>query len=143
GYLLGGGLDDAQLGKALSLEAPGAGITVELAPSFIGGLLMIWTGRPRRARALLGGLRERLLDRGEAGHLPVVGFHLTWAEFVLGNLDGAAAAAHESHEIAIQIGGHAPLALGFAARALVAGWQGEVIVARADAELSLEHADAA
>ena len=96
GYLLGRGLDAAATDRALRLEDQQRQTTVELRPSLIAGLLMLYEGRLERACQLLGGLRQRTIDRGEESDLPYVSASLAWAESWRGNLEPAARHADEA-----------------------------------------------
>jgi DNA-binding CsgD family transcriptional regulator len=103
-YLLGRGLDEAKLDRALKLEDQQRQTTVELRPSLIGGLLMLYEGRLERACELLGGLRQRIIDGGEESDLPFVLTCLDWAESWRGNLTTANQYADEALEITTRTG---------------------------------------
>src|SRR5258708_35211399 len=94
--MLGRGLDEAELERALELEDQQRQTSVEMRPSLIAGHLMLYEGRLERACQLLGGLRQRILDRGEESDLPYVSSSLAWAECWRGQLDAAAAYADEA-----------------------------------------------
>jgi tetratricopeptide (TPR) repeat protein len=96
GYQLGRGLGEAEINRALSLEDQQRQTTVELRPSLIAGLLMLYVGRLERACQLLADLRQRILDRGEESDLPYVSGCLGWAESWRGNLEAAARFAEEA-----------------------------------------------
>lgn len=104
GFLLGRGLDQAGLERALTLEDQQRQTTVELRPSLIAGLLRLYEGRLESARELLGGLRQRILDRGEESDLPYVSACLGWAECWRGDLAAGSAYADEALEIASRTG---------------------------------------
>jgi DNA-binding CsgD family transcriptional regulator len=96
GFQLGRGLDEAEIERALSLEDQQRQTTVELRPSLIAGLLMMYVGRLERACQLLAELRQRIIDRGEESDLPYVSAVLGWAESWRGNLEPAARFAAEA-----------------------------------------------
>ena len=63
-FLLGGGLDEARVERALELEpACAADVPAELRPSLIVGSLAIYVGQPRRALQLLEALERRCARR--------------------------------------------------------------------------------
>jgi DNA-binding CsgD family transcriptional regulator len=104
GFLLGRGIDEAEVERALSLEDQQRQTTVEVRPSLIAGLLMLYTGRLECACRLLGDLRQRILDRGEESDLPYVSACLGWAESWRGNLETAARFAEEALGIVVRTG---------------------------------------
>jgi DNA-binding CsgD family transcriptional regulator len=104
GYLLGRGLDEAGIERALRLEDQQRQTTVEMRPSLIAGMLMLYDGRLGHACQLLGGLRQRVADRGEESDLPFVSANLAWAECWRGDLAAAAAYADEALEITSRTG---------------------------------------
>src|SRR5260370_41179577 len=94
--MLGRGLDEAELERGLELEDQQRQTSVEMPPSLIAGLLMLYEGRLERACQLLGGLRQRIVDLGGGSDLPDVSGFLAWAECLLGQLDAAGANAEET-----------------------------------------------
>jgi DNA-binding CsgD family transcriptional regulator/tetratricopeptide (TPR) repeat protein len=103
-YLLGRGLDEAKLERALALEDEQRQTIVEMRPSLIAGHLMLYEGRVERACQLLEGVRKRILDRGEESDLPYPSASLAWAECWRGQLEAAAFYADEALETASRIG---------------------------------------
>jgi hypothetical protein len=104
GFRLGRGLDEAEIERALSLDDLQRQTTVELRPSLIAGLLMLYVGRLERAGQLLAGLRQRILDRGEETDIPFVSACLAWAESWRGNLELATGFAEEALRIVTRAG---------------------------------------
>ena len=103
-FLLGRGVDGPAVNRALRLEDRQRQTTVEMRPSLIAGLLMLYVGRLKRACELLGDLRQRILDGGEESDIPYVSACLAWAESWRGNLGPAARFAAEAIEIATRTG---------------------------------------
>jgi DNA-binding CsgD family transcriptional regulator len=133
-YLLGSGLDEAKIERALKLEDPDRQVTGEMRPSLIAGFLMLYEGRLERSIHVLGRLRERILERGQESDLPFLLSTLAWAESWQGSLQAAAAHCGESLECAARVGGE-PLrcwSLGFGA--VQAAYAGERDLATARAE---------
>jgi len=137
GYLLGRGLDEARLYRAFELEDEQRQTPVEMRPSLIAGLLMLYEGRLQRACQLLGGLRQRILDRGEESDLPFVSGNLGWAECWRGDLAAAAAYADEGLESASRIGMESLRCMALAYAALPAAYLGDADAARSRAEEAL------
>ncbi len=102
-YMLGGGLDEARVNRALELEDPNRQVTAQIRPSVIAGYLMLYEGRLADSVRILGSLRERILERGEDSELPFVSSYLAWAECWRGDLAAAAAHAEESLDCAVRI----------------------------------------
>jgi DNA-binding CsgD family transcriptional regulator len=133
-YMLGRGLDEAKIERALELEDPDRQVTAEIRPSLIAGFLMLYEGRLARSVGILGRLRERILERGQESDLPFLLSTLAWAQCWQGSLQAAAARCEESLECAERVGG-APLrcwSLGFSA--VAAAYAGERDQATARAE---------
>jgi DNA-binding CsgD family transcriptional regulator len=103
-FLLGRGLDEAQIERALSLEDLQRQTTVELRPSLIAGLLMLYVGRLERACQLLEDLRQRILDRGEETDVPFISACMAWAETWRGNLKRATGFAEEALGVVTRTG---------------------------------------
>ena len=104
GFQLGRGLDEAEIRRALDLEDLQRQTAVELRPSLLAGLLMMYVGRLEDACRLLADLRQRILDRGEESDLPYVSAFLGWAESWRGNLEPAAGFADEALAIVTRTG---------------------------------------
>ena len=77
GCLLGHGIDQAKVETALRLEDPYHQVPVVMRPSLIAAHLALYEGRLGRCEQLLLPLRERILEQGEEGELPMVSEH--WA----------------------------------------------------------------
>ena len=137
GYLLGRGLDEARLDRALELEDEQRQTTVEMRPSLIAGHLMLYEGRLQRACQLLGGLRQRILDRGEESDLPFVSGSLGWAECWRGDLAAAAAYADEALESASRIGMESLRCMALGHAALPAAYLGDADAVRSRASEAL------
>jgi DNA-binding CsgD family transcriptional regulator len=140
-YLLGRGLDEGRLERALELEDAQRQTIVELRPSLIAGRLMLYEGRLERACRLLGGLRQRILDRGEDSDLPYLSASLAWAECWRGQLAVAASYADEALKTASRIG-NSSRCLALACAALPAAYAGDAEATRCQASEALALATA-
>lgn len=136
-YLLGRGLDEARVERALELEDEQRQTTVEIRPSLIAGLLMLYEGRLQRACQLLGGLRQRILDRGEESDLPFVSGSLGWAECWRGDLAAATAYADEALDSVSRIGMDAMRCAALALASVPAAYAGDADAARNRASQTL------
>ncbi len=132
-YMLGSGLDEAKIQRALGLEDPDRQVTGELRPSLIAGYLMLYEGRLERSVDILSRLRERILERGQESDLPFMLSHLAWAECWRGDLQAAAVYCQESLECAARMGGEPLRCWSLAFGAVPAAYAGERDLATARA----------
>jgi DNA-binding CsgD family transcriptional regulator len=114
-FLLGKGVDEAQLARSLELEPEVRRGPVEAHPTLIDGALALYTGRIERAAAVLHPLRQEMLDRGEEAELPLLSIHLAWLELVCGRTDAARAFSDEGIALASLAGSFTAHALAFSA----------------------------
>jgi DNA-binding CsgD family transcriptional regulator len=133
-FLVGSGLDEESLARALSLENEATPMRLEMRPTLVAGFLAGYVGDLDHARELLQPLRRRLLDRGEETELPLLSIHLAWLECTAGNTREARLLSDESLELAAVSRSMQAHALGFAA--LLDAYVG-------DERRCLEHVDAA
>jgi DNA-binding CsgD family transcriptional regulator len=99
-FLLGAGIDERRLERALALEDPEAEVPIELRPTLTAGCLAFYTGRFEDAREILYPLRASLRDRGEDANLPFLSLNLAWLEMWAGNYAPARRLADEGIETA-------------------------------------------
>jgi DNA-binding CsgD family transcriptional regulator len=119
-FLLGGGTDDALLGRALELEhACAFDVPVELRPSLIAGSLALYVGDTRRALALLERLVSEMRERGLEADLPLPLCVVAWAGSWGGELALARSAAAEAIDLARLAGSDSLLGYSHANAALV------------------------
>ena len=104
-FLLGLGVDEAKVERALRLEDPYRPTPIMMRPSLCAGSLALFTGELERSVSILSQLRERILEHGQESDLPFVSSYLGWAECWRGRLEAAAAYCEESLECAARIGG--------------------------------------
>ena len=95
-FFLGRGFDEAVIQRALELEDPERRIPIQVRPSMQAGWLYEFTGDFNESRRLFGGLRQRVLDRGEESDLPFVALRLGATEYFAGNLSRALEYAKEA-----------------------------------------------
>jgi DNA-binding CsgD family transcriptional regulator len=132
-FLLGRGLDRAQLKRALELEDIRRQVVVEMRPSLIAGCLALYLGELDRSIAFLSVLRERALEHGAETDLVYVSGILAWAQCWKGNLGPAATHADEAIDTAMRIESDAALCSALAFGAVAAAFAGDADVARSRA----------
>jgi DNA-binding CsgD family transcriptional regulator len=133
GCLLGHGIDQAKVETALRLEDPFHQVPALVRPSLIAAHLALYEGRLGRCEQLLLPLRERILEQGEEGELPVVSYALGWSACWRGDLELAGAYAQEAIETAARIESDSLRCqvLGFAA--VTSAYRGETALTKARA----------
>lgn len=139
--LLGRGLDQEQLSRALELEDPNRQVAMQLRPSKIAGDLLVYVGELDRSVRVLEQLHARAVERGEDSDLPFVLSHLTWSECWRGRLAEAAAHAEESLEVATRLGSPSVQSMALVLAAVVAAHRGDAARTRQWAEQGLALAE--
>jgi DNA-binding CsgD family transcriptional regulator len=135
--LLGHGLDEALLQRALALEDHDRRGFAFHRPSLLACLLFATVGRTDEAWAAIAGVRERCRERGEDSELIYTAIHAVSLQCSLGDLDRATALAAEADELAEELGTRTARAIACSTRALVAAWAGRTEEARRAAGDSL------
>ena len=125
-FLLGGGVDERRLARALALEDPEHGVPAEFRPTLIAGFLAFYTGRFEHARSLLYPLRAQLRARGADADLPMFLFTLAWLESWAGAFAAARSFAHEALDSATVADSETMTAVSLASAALVEAHAGRV-----------------
>jgi ATP/maltotriose-dependent transcriptional regulator MalT len=101
-FLLGRGLDEQRLQRALALEDVTRRTPTQNRPSAIHGALMSWIGEPAAARTSLEGIRARLLELGDEAALPYLAFVMAPDACLRGDLAAAERYAREGLDAAAQ-----------------------------------------
>jgi DNA-binding CsgD family transcriptional regulator len=125
-YMLGHGLDEQCLERALALEDPGRRSHAVMWPSLNAVVVYEWTHRLDRARAGLAGVYERCVDRGAESDLWFVLAHLLMTALWCGDIAAAERHVAEMTERAHMSGSDTLPALATAMNTAVAAWQGRV-----------------
>lgn len=136
--LLGHGLDEAMLARALALEDFELPSAIERRPSMIAGHAFIHTDQLERARSVLTLLRERLVDHGEDSDLPELLAVLARVECLAGNLGEATQLADQGFALAQQAGSDSMGAYTKGMGALVDAHAGQADETRAAAAAAIE-----
>ncbi len=124
--ILGRGVDEERLQRSLVREDHERPSLPERRPSMVAGIVWMQDEQLGRARAVLQGLRARLLERGEDSDLPGVLVVLAQAEWLAGNLPDAGELADRAYELAQQARGESLAGHARAIGALVHAHMGHV-----------------
>jgi DNA-binding CsgD family transcriptional regulator len=130
--LLGDGVDDLDLRRALELEDRQAARTVMFRPSVHNAMVLAWTGQHDVSHDQFEAVRRSCIERGEESELVFVSFHGVLNEIWRGNFTEAALTAQDTVERARQLEGPLPLAAALTIRALVAAYAGRADDVRRD-----------
>jgi len=133
-FLIGRGVDEEKLQRALELEDPTRRVSAQHQVRLIYGLILMLTGRLDEARQMFRALRRQLFERGEEAGLLLAYFYETWNECFAGSFQVAAGLARECSEIAAQLGEDAMWGFALTSQALVHAHLGRVEVARDEAQ---------
>jgi DNA-binding CsgD family transcriptional regulator len=136
--LMGAGVDEASLERALELEDQERSVPIELRPSTIAAVVLIHIDKFERAREVMTSLCDRLTSRGEESDLPYVLALRARVECLAGNPALAADLADDGLELARQAGSESLAATCLASRVLVDAYSGRVEEARAGARDATE-----
>ncbi len=137
-FLRGRGVDQSRISRALELEDRTRIRTWPLGPSFVHGLLSLWSGHLAEAQSVLFELRRETAERGEVSSLPIVSMYVTWVLLWRGNLLHAARVADEARHAAALLDDPGAEGMALAANALVHAHDGSIEAARDEAERALE-----
>jgi len=113
------GVAEARMAEALALEDPSWVGPMEMRPTFIRGLMSLWTMNLGDAISTFSALRDRSAELGLDINIPWLCFFLTLACIWCGDVERAARYADEADGIAALTGEPIQRALGLTARALV------------------------
>ncbi len=136
-FLLGRGLDEARLNRALALEDPHSASAFIMRPSVIKAMLALWVGRLDDAVRDLGAVAADLLQRGQEGNVPFLAFYVVWAYVWHGQLDEAARFSKSARDAAGLLDDPTTLGLVLSASALVHAHDGHSELARTEAKEAL------
>jgi DNA-binding CsgD family transcriptional regulator len=136
-FVFGGGLDEEELDRALALEDHDRDLRFQLRPSFNAAQAYMFVGRIDEARALLVGLRERILARGDENDLAWVLGQLAAAHWLAGEPDAADRTADEALDAAELANQELFRALALISRAMARATRGDGTASRVDADEAL------
>ncbi|MDQ3897171.1 MAG: AAA family ATPase [Actinomycetota bacterium] len=137
--LVGRGVDQGRMARALQLEDPHRPTSFMIRPSRVAASLEFYAGHLAEFDRRVGELRARIIDSGEETDVPFLDGYLTWSACWRGDLRAAAAFADEAIAAADGTGSESlrSMALGFGA--LPPAFAGDValMARRADEAVAL------
>lgn len=136
-FLLGAGLDESRLQRALESDHSHVAISAQLSPRVHSAILLAGTGRLEQARVEMQEMRRSYIDRGEESELMMFAFHSGLNEIWRGDFAEAALIADDAMERALQLGRDLPLSVALMLRAAIAAHAGLEQDARRDARQAL------
>jgi DNA-binding CsgD family transcriptional regulator len=137
-FLNGEGLDDANLRRAVELEAPNIFTPLVFRPSVQHALLMSWSGRVDEGHRELQAIRRRCVENGEEGELIFIAQHVVLSSIWRGDFGEADLVAEDVMERARQLGGDTPMFLAHGLRAKLSVYAGREAEARRAISEALE-----
>jgi ATP/maltotriose-dependent transcriptional regulator MalT len=137
-FFLGRGTDEEKIARALELEDTSQPAPIQLRPSMLAATLLFYSGHLARARSLYYALWDRLVERGEESHMPVLAAHIAWLECSLGDLRAAAAIADEGMATSLLVGSENMQAFLLCFRGLVHAYEGDADAARSELGQSID-----
>jgi DNA-binding CsgD family transcriptional regulator len=132
-FLCGRGFDEARMLRALQLEDPARVRAWQNRPTFLNGLLLLWTGRLDEALATFGRLHTEILERGEESSMPFMCFYITWAHVWHGDFAAATESAAEALRAAALLDDPPSRGTALSANALLHAHEGSIALARDEA----------
>jgi DNA-binding CsgD family transcriptional regulator len=136
-FFLGRGLDEERLARALELEDPARAVVILLRPTMVAGTLSFYSGQLDRALELYTALRERIGERGEESHLPVLAAHTAWLQCWRGDLDSAERIAREGLDTSLLVGSENMQAFARCFYGLVLAYRGDATGAGRELDAAL------
>lgn len=137
-FLLGNGLDESNLGRALALEDRHADTPLTVRSHVHHAMLRAWIGDLDVGHREMRAIRRRCIEYGDESELMFVAFHSVLVEMWRGAFSDAALIAEDSMERAAQLDADVPRCQALAMRAALGAYAGRVEEARSDANAALE-----
>ena len=131
-YMLGNGLDEQSMQRALELQDDAADISSAFDPAVQHALLLAWTGELDEAHDNMLAIRRRCIDRGEESELSFIDFHSVLIHIWRGSMPEANLIAEDAVQRAQQLNGDLPLSVALTVRAAVAAYAGDEEAVRDD-----------
>jgi DNA-binding CsgD family transcriptional regulator/tetratricopeptide (TPR) repeat protein len=137
-FLIGDGLRNETLRRALELEGDSSEASAAVRPSFQNAMLLSWTGEFEAAHDQFAAVRQHCIEHGEESDLVFVSFHSVLNEVWGADYAHAAALADDTVERAQHLQGPLQLSAALIARGIVAAYTGRESDARRDIGEALE-----
>jgi DNA-binding CsgD family transcriptional regulator len=129
-FMCGLGLAQGTIERALALEGLHQHAPLVLQPSYIHGVLELWSGRPREALAIHERLRRRGRESGIDSELPLLFLYLVWGALWVGDLARARRYVEEAAALADALEDRTAVALALAIGSLASAYAGEAEATR-------------
>jgi ATP/maltotriose-dependent transcriptional regulator MalT len=136
-FMLGNGLDEPSLQRALASEDRHADTPLTVRSHVHRAILMAWTGDLDHAHREMLAIRRRCIEYGDESELMFVAFHSVLIEMWRGNFSDATLIAEDTLERATQLDADVPRCQALSMRAALAAYAGRVDDARSDARDAL------
>lgn len=136
--LVGQGLDDRDMHRALVLEQSHASASVMFRPTFLNAMVLAWTGQVDAADRHFIATRKGCIERGEESELVFVSFHGVLNAIWRGDFAHAALIAEDTVERAEQLEGPLQLSAALTARAMVTAYAGREADVRRDVSKAIQ-----
>lgn len=131
-FVLGEGLDQADMQRAVEVNDYPLSVPLAARPGMQSALLLAWTGQLDAAAEAMAAIQKRCIERGEESELIFVGFHRVLLQVWRGDLAEAELLAEDTMERALQLGGDLPLFIALTVRAMIGAYAGSVDQVRRD-----------
>jgi ATP/maltotriose-dependent transcriptional regulator MalT len=131
-FVLGEGLDEADMRRALEVNDYPLSLPLAARPGVQNALLLAWTGQLDAAAEAMAAIQKRCIERGEESELIFVSFHLCLLQVWRGSLAEAELVTEDSMERALQLGGDLPLFIALTNRAMIGAYAGRADQVRRD-----------
>jgi DNA-binding CsgD family transcriptional regulator/tetratricopeptide (TPR) repeat protein len=132
-FLCGQGLDETRMQRARALEDPRRVRAWQMRPSFVHGLMQLWTGRLDDALSIFDQIYKETRERGEESAIPFLCLYMTWTCLWRGDISEAAGHADEARQTAALLDDPAAQGTSLAASALVHAHDGSAALAQQEA----------
>ncbi|KUI33643.1 LuxR family transcriptional regulator [Mycobacterium sp. IS-1590] len=129
-FFLGGGVDEANMRRALELEDVETFTPIMLRPSVEHALMLACTGDLDTAYECMRQISRRCTDRGEEGEVVFVDFYVALTRIWRADFDEAKRVARGIADLARQLGGEFPAMLNLVLQAWLAAYDGAESKAR-------------
>jgi ATP/maltotriose-dependent transcriptional regulator MalT len=131
-FVLGEGLDQADMRRALEVDDYPLSLPLAARPGVQNALLLAWTGQLDAAAEAMAAIERRCIERGEDSELIFVGFQMVLLQVWRGNLAEAELVAEDTMERALQLNGDLPLFIALTVRAMIGAYAGRADPVRRD-----------
>ncbi len=137
-FMVGAGVDQANLGRALALDDDKTPGPIAFQPSVHHALLMAWTGELGAAREQLRSIEQRRIDNGEESESVFISYHRALVEIWSGDFAEAGRIADQMMDRATHLDGDVHLFSTMAVRSALDAYAGMADETRRIAQVALD-----